>query len=66
MKVRLREVREASGMTQEMLAEKSGISRQTISTIENGKAKTVMSSTMLSLAGALGTTIDAIFFTEAV
>ena len=66
MKIRLREVREAIGMTQETLAEKSGVSRQTISALETGKAKSVMSSTMLSLAGALGTTVDAIFFTEAV
>ncbi len=66
MQIRLREVREAIGMTQETLAEKSGVSRQTISALENGKAKTVMSSTMLSLAAALGTTVDAIFFTNAV
>ena len=66
MQIRLKEARAAKGMTQETLAEVSGVSRQTISAIENGKAKTVMSSTMLSLAGALETTVDAIFFTATV
>ena len=66
MQIRLKEAREAKGMTQETLAEVSGVSRQTISAIENGNAKTVMSSTMLSLAGALETTVDAIFFTATV
>lgn len=66
MQIRLREVREASGMKQKTLAEKSGVSRQTISALENGKAKTVMSSTMLSLAAALETTVDEIFFTKSV
>ena len=37
MKMRIREIREEKKMTQEELEIKSGISRQTISAIENGK-----------------------------
>ena len=61
MNNRLKEIREAKGMTQEMLESKSGISRQTISAIENGKSNNVMSGTLTALAEALETTIDAIF-----
>ena len=62
----IKERREALGMTQEQLAEKSGVSRQTISAIENGKTNNVMSGTLTALADALDTTIDAIFFDKGV
>lgn len=59
----VREVREELHMTQEELAEKSGISRARISAIENGTAKDVMMSTLLSIAKAMGVTLDKIFTT---
>lgn len=66
MGYRLKEVREEQKMTQEELERKSGVSRQTISAIENNRCGQVMSGTLIALANALGTTIDRIFFNEAV
>lgn len=66
MGTRLKEIREEKGMTQEELEKKSGISRQTISAIENGKTNNVKSGTLMALANALDSTIDAIFFDKAV
>ena len=66
MGYRLREIRESKKMTQEELEEKSGISRQTISAIENNRAENVMVGTLMALANALDTTIDNLFFQKAV
>ena len=66
MGYRLREIRESKKMTQEELEEKSGISRQTISAIENNRAENVMVGTLMALANALDTTIDNLFFPKAV
>lgn len=66
MELRLKEIRENKGMTQAELENKSGISRQTISAIENGRLSDVKSGTLVALAEALETTIDAIFFDKAV
>lgn len=66
MGYRLKEVREEQKMTQEELERKSGVSRQTISAIENNRCGQVMSGTLIALASALGTTIDKIFFQDAV
>lgn len=66
MSFRVKEIREEKNMTQEELEKKSGISRQTISAIENGKAINVKSGTLIALADALETTVDAIFFHNAV
>ena len=66
MNIRLKEIREEKGMTQEQLENKSGISRQTISAIENGKTNNVMSGTLTARADALDTTLDAIFFDKGV
>ena len=54
------------GMTQEELAEKSGVSRGTISALENGIDRTTTSKTLVKLAQALDTTVDRIFFTKGV
>lgn len=62
----LKEVREEKGMTQEELAEKSGVSRGTISAIENGTSRATTTKTLVALARALGTTVESIFFTEGV
>ena len=61
MAYKIKEIRESKRLTQEELAEKSGISRQTISAIENGKTKDVKSGTIIAIAEALGTTLDDIF-----
>lgn len=62
----VREIREKLGMTQEELEAKSGVSRQTISAIENNKCGDVKTGTLLAIAKALDTTLDAIFFPDAV
>ena len=62
----VKEIRESQGMTQEELENKSGVSRQTISAIENNRCGDVKTGTLVAIAKALGTTIDAIFFPEGV
>jgi transcriptional regulator with XRE-family HTH domain len=66
MGYRVREIREQKKMSQEELEQKSGISRQTISAIENDKAGDVKVGTLRALANALETTIDNLFFEKAV
>lgn len=64
MGYKIKEFREKLNMTQEELAEKSGISRATISMLENNTTKEVMISTLRALANALGTTVTDLFFAE--
>ena len=66
MGVKIKEYRESVGMTQEELAEKSGVSRGTISALENGTARATMTTTLIKLAEALGTTVERIFFADGV
>ena len=66
MGYRLKEIREEKKMTQEELERRSGISRQTISAIENDRMGNVMVGTLRALANALDTTIDSLFFEKAV
>ncbi|MBE6728087.1 MAG: helix-turn-helix transcriptional regulator [Ruminococcaceae bacterium] len=63
MVYRIKEIREERKMTQEELAKASGVSRATIAALENHTARTTTTKTLLKLANALGTTVDAIFFT---
>ena len=58
---RLREAREAAGWTQGELAERIGVSRKTVNTVENGVfvPSTVVA---LKLAGALGWPVETLFF----
>lgn len=58
---RLKEVRTAAGLTQQGLADKAGVSRKTVNTVENG---VFIPSTLLALdlARALETTVEALFF----
>ncbi|WEK38535.1 MAG: helix-turn-helix domain-containing protein [Candidatus Brevundimonas colombiensis] len=58
---RLKDVRTAAGLTQQALADKAGVSRKTINTVENG---VFIPSTLLALdlARALETTVEALFF----
>lgn len=66
MGYKIKEVRLKTGLTQEELAEKSGVSRATISALENGTARSVMSGTLVKLASALGVPVDEIFFADSV
>lgn len=54
---RLRERRTALGLTQAELAERSGISQEAISRIENGRIRGLMQPTQDALAGALETSV---------
>lgn len=59
----LKEVRTAAGLTQAELAERAGVSRKTINTVENGVF--VPSTTLaLLLARTLGTTVEGLFFLQ--
>lgn len=62
MGYKIREVREEHGMSQVELAEKSGVSRATISALENGTLRSTMTSTLEKIAHALGVSINDIFF----
>ncbi|MFC7377001.1 helix-turn-helix transcriptional regulator [Brevundimonas sp. GCM10030266] len=58
---RLKEVRQAAGLTQAELAEKAGVSRKTINTVENGvfTPSTILA---LSLARALDVKVEDLFW----
>lgn len=58
---RLKEVRTAAGLTQADLADRAGVSRKTVNTVENG---VFVPSTLLalSLARALGTKVEDLFW----
>ena len=58
---RIREARDARGLTQAELAERIGVSRKTVNTVENGVfiPTTVVA---LKLAGALGCPVEELFF----
>lgn len=62
MSDRIKALRAEKGMTQEDLAEASGVSRLTISKLETGKLTNARSKTMFAVAKALGVTIDDLFF----
>ena len=62
MENRLKEFRKKKGLTQDALAEKSGVSRTIISFLENGRADCTMTSTLTKLADALDEKVTTIFF----
>lgn len=64
MGYKIKDFREALGMTQEELAQKSGVSRGTISALENGTERTTTTKTLFNIARALNTTVDRLFFTH--
>lgn len=55
---RIRERRKELKMNQKTLAEKSSISRERISAIENGKCNNVLVGTLTAIAVALDTTVE--------
>ena len=61
MKTKIREFREALGMSQEEFSEKSGVARTVISQLENGSRDVVKSDTMLKISKAFGRPIEEIF-----
>lgn len=61
MGAKIKEIRENLGWTQEELAERSGVARVTISLIESGRTKNVMSGTIKAIANALGVPVNAFF-----
>lgn len=63
---KLKMARVRAGMTQEMLAEKSGVCRTTIWEIENDKPRNTSTGTLKRLAKALDSTIEDIFFNGSV
>lgn len=62
MGYRVKECREALGMTQMELAVKSGVSRGTIAALENDKKTATTTETLRKIAKALGVTIAHLFF----
>lgn len=64
MGYKIKELREGLKMTQEELAIKAGVSRQTVNAIENNKSSVVLTSTLAAIAAALGTTVDKIFYPD--
>lgn len=61
MAYRIKEARIAQNLTQEALAKKSGVSRATISGLENGYIATTTTATLRKLAFALGKKVSDIF-----
>lgn len=61
--VTLKAVRTAAGLTQQELADRAGLSRKTVNTVENG-VFTPSVLVALTLARALGVPLDALFILE--
>lgn len=61
---RIKLFREQCKMTQDELAEKSGLSRPYICNLENGKRTVIKSTTMVAIAKALDTSVSKIFFDD--
>ncbi len=64
MKNILKEVREEKEMSQQELAEKSSVSRTTISGLETGKTEVVTNTTLEKIAKALNRKVTDIFFQD--
>lgn len=62
MGYRIKEVREAQGITQEELSNKSGVSRVIIASLENNDETSTTTKTLSKIAQALGVSISQIFF----
>ena len=60
MNNQIRSLRSEKGLSQEELARRCGVTRQTVNAIENNKYDPTLS-LAFRLADALGTTVDALF-----
>ena len=63
---KIKDARLYKGMTQEELSRRSGVSRATIISLENGKSINVKTETLRKIASALDMTMDVLFFGEGV
>ncbi len=61
MRRSIRDIREARGLTQIQLAERSGLKQATISDLETGKIKSPSVETAMRVARALEVNLDEIF-----
>lgn len=59
---RIKEFRKAKGLTQAQLAEKSKISRTTVAELESGERENATIGTLKSIASALDTSVESLFF----
>jgi transcriptional regulator with XRE-family HTH domain len=59
---KITEVRESKNMTQEELAEKSGVSRTIISGLESGRVSNTTTGTLKKIADALDLSVNELFF----
>ena len=64
MSNRVKEFREKENMTQEELARKADVSRNTISSIETNKNSNITFEVMQKIANALNRKVATIFFTD--
>lgn len=64
MKNILKQVREEAGLTQMGLSQKSGVSRTTISELENFKTVIITNATLEKIANALEKRVPDIFFVD--
>ena len=62
MGYKIKEIREAAGMTQQQLSERSGVARSIINGLETGRTKTTTTATLRKIALALEKKVDDIFF----
>ena len=60
---RLKQLRADAGITQAELAEKVGVTRKTVNTVENG-VFTPSATLAIKLAAALGVTVEELFWIE--
>lgn len=61
MQFRIKELRKANRMSQEELSEKSGVSRTSVSFLENGNETDTKVGTLLKIAEALEVPLTALF-----
>lgn len=60
MKNKIKQIRQSFGLSQDALAQKAGVSRPFLSTIETGTAIPTVKNAM-KIAGVLGCTVDELF-----
>ena len=66
MGFKIKEVRKSLKMSQEELAQKSGVSRGTIAALESGAERVTTTKTLAAIAKAMNVTVDQIFFADIV
>ena len=64
MNNKIKESRKSQQISQEKLAEMSGVSRTIISGIESGRIEITTTATLKKISKALGKTVEEIFFSQ--